>query len=539
MDATQLCKRLGELKTARAVHESHWSDCYRFGAPERQQSFGGDDPRSKRQVERAELLDSTAAEAVQLLASSIVSGTTPANAQWFKAAPDGMDDAADLTDGERWLEQVCQFLWRNIHAGNFDNEAPDTVIDVTTIGHGVLYIDIDRTDGGFVFESWATGGCYLASTRADGRIDTIFREHDMTAIAIVNEYGEDNCNVAIQRAAIDSPDSKFKVLHAIMPRKTSKVGQLAKDKPFASYHVDISNKHMLKESGFDEFPCAAPRFRKLPNSCYGSGQMSVALPNARTANKLMETTLQSAELAVGGMWIAEDDGVLNPHTVKVGPRKIIVANSIDSMKQLDTGGRFEVSEMLLSKLQATIRKQLMADQLQPADGPAMTATEVHVRVELIRQQLGPLYGRFQTEFLIPILERCFGLALRAGVLGQPPEELQGTSLSFKFVSPLARSQKLEEVTAIERLIASVAQMAPVDQTVLDNINFDAAVQIAGNGLGVPASVMRSNAEIEQLRQDRTEAQAQQAEQARTQQQEDAAGQAMLDGAMKQQGEMMQ
>jgi len=70
----------------------------------------------------------------------------------------------------------------------------------------------------------------------------------------------------------------------------------------------------------------------------------------------------------------------------------------------------------------------------------MTATEVHVRVDLIRQQLGPVYGRWQSEYLIPIVERCFGLALRAGVLGQPPEELQGQDMQIKFLSPLARAQ---------------------------------------------------------------------------------------------------
>ena len=96
------------------------------------------------------------------------------------------------------------------------------------------------------------------------------------------------------------------------------------------------------------------------------------------------------DLAIAGMWIAEDDGVLNPRTVKVGPRRIIVANSVDSMKPLLTGADFNVAFTAEERLQASIRKIMMADQLQPQDGPAMTATEVHVRVALIRQLLGPV-----------------------------------------------------------------------------------------------------------------------------------------------------
>ena len=38
-DARQYCTRLNQLKAARAQYESHWAECYRFGAPERQQSF--------------------------------------------------------------------------------------------------------------------------------------------------------------------------------------------------------------------------------------------------------------------------------------------------------------------------------------------------------------------------------------------------------------------------------------------------------------------------------------------------------------------
>ena len=65
----------------------------------------------------------------------------------------------------------------------------------------------------------------------------------------------------------------------------------------------------------------------------------------------------------------------------------------------------------------------MADQLPPIGTQQMTATEINTRVEIIRQQLGPLYGRLQSEFLMPLLDRCFGLALRSGVLPPPPREL--------------------------------------------------------------------------------------------------------------------
>lgn len=531
MDLTsQLCMRLGQLKAARSKHESHWKQCYQFGAPERQQDFSGSGIENERETQRADLFDSTASESVQLLVASIMSGVTPSNSLWFKAEPDGMDELSEMTESKRWLDDVCQFMWRNIHAANFDSEAPETVTDVAVAGWGVLYVDIDReSGGGYVFESWAIGNCFIGSTRSDGLIDTIYREHEMTAEAMVNTYGENNCHHSVVEAAGRAPDQRFKLLHVISPRKPKGSAQLNKSMPFASYHVDIANKHMLKESGYHEFPCSVPRMRRIPNSVYGNGQMSVALPDAKSANKLMQKTLEAADMAIAGMWIAQDDGVLNPHTVRIGPRKIIVANSIDSMKRLDDGANFQVAEYLLTGLQGGIRKKLMADQLPPIGTQQMTATEINTRVEIIRQMLGPLYGRFQAEYLLSVLDRCFGLALRAGALGQPPQELQGRNLSFKFVSPMARSQQMEEVYATEQYIQSVGAIAAIDKTVLDNINFDAAAQIIGNRRGVPADIIRTADEVAEVRQIRQQQEQAQAEQQQQKAMQEMAGQAVAKG----------
>ena len=116
----------------------------------------------------------------------------------------------------------------------------------------------------------------------------------------------------------------------------------------------------------------------------------------------------------------------------------------------------------------------------------------------------------------------------------------GRNLSFKFVSPLARSQRMEEVTATEQYVISLSQIAAVDQTILDNVDFDAVAVLVGNGRGVPQTIMRTAEEVQELRQLR---QQKQEEQAQAQQQaammEMAAG-AAAKGIEKQVGtEMMQ
>ena len=144
--------------------------------------------------------------------------------------------------------------------------------------------------------------------------------------------------------------------------------------------------------------------------------------------------------------------------------------------------------------------------------------------------LGPMYGRLQSEYLKSILDRCFGLALRSGVLGQPPQELWGRNLSFKFVSPLARSQRMEEVMATEQYVASVGQMAAVDQTILDNVDFDAVAVLIGNGRGVPQTIMRTQEEVQELRQARQKAMQEQQQAQQKQAMMDKAGDVIAKGA---------
>ena len=208
-----------------------------------------------------------------------------------------------------------------------------------------------------------------------------------------------------------------------------------------------------------------------------------------------------------------------------------MANSVDSMKPLQSGSNFQYAETKIQRLQGSIRKILMADQLQAQDGPAMTATEVHVRVNLIRQLLGPVYGRLQTEYLQPMIERCFGIAYRAGVLGAAPESLAGRNFTVRYLSPLARSQKLEEVTAIDTFIQGALVVAQADPTVMDNIDMDAAQRFKGEALGVPGSIIRSSADRDKIRQDRAQAQQEQQQQA----QQQMMAQQASDAALKQQG----
>jgi hypothetical protein len=525
-----LCKRLEQLKGLRQPHEQVWRECFDHSFPIRGSGLQGNVLDAQQALDRkARLLDSTATDAGRTLAAAIQAGLTPANSRWFQLEVQGADDSA-----ERWLDDKGSQLHQEIHASNFDAASYECALDIVGAGWFALYIDEAET-GGFHFEQWALAGVYATSSKPGGNADSVFRVYTLSAQQCFETFGE-ACSPETKKKAMETPDAKVELCHAVYPRKVYLVGgRMAKNLPVASCHFEVLGKHLLRESGYHEMPVIVPRWMVIPDSVYAVGPMFDALPDARTLNELKRMDMANADLNISGMWIAEDDGVLNPRTVKVGPRKIIVANSVESMKELKSGGNWQLADERIAQLQASIRKILMADQLQPQDGPAMTATEVHVRVGMIRQLLGPIYGRLQAEYLQPLIERCFGLMYRAGVLGQAPESLAGRSFTIKYISPLARAQKLEDVGAIERLLNGMTAMAAlggagIDAAIAaaDNVDLDEAQRVLAESLGVPLKLIRERDDVQALRDQRAQAQQQAQQQAQAQQMQTMA----VEGAMK-------
>ena len=515
-------KRHEQRRSERLRNEHITRECYDYVHPARGFGFSGDATfdAATEQTKRARVLSSVSADAAENLTANLVAGATPANAQWFE-----MDVAGASENDKRWLSDSARFIWENIHASNFDAEVFDAMFDVVAAGYCALYIDQDRDVGGYTFETWPLHQVFPASSKPGGPVDIVERAYQMTAEQAATVYGFKALSERTQDAAMNKPETMVDFVHIIEPRALSVPGALlAKNLPVASIVIEKTAKHPVRESGYHEMPVIVPRWSRLPQSAYATGPVASALPDIRLLNRLRANELSATELAVAGMWIAEDDGVLNPKTIKVGPRKVIVANSVESMKPLLTGADFNVAFTAEERLERAIRKRLLADQLQPQDGPAMTATEVHVRVALIRQLLGPVFGRLQAEFLQPLVVRCFGIAYRAGMLGQAPQGLGGRSFHVKYISPLARSQKLEDVTAVQQYVQAIGLQLPVWPEARDLVDIDEANRIVANGLGVPKSIVPEAKKVQALRDARK--QDQQNQQQAMQQQ--AAQQSMTD-----------
>jgi hypothetical protein len=200
------------------------------------------------------------------------------------------------------------------------------------------------------------------------------------------------------------------------------------------------------------------------------------------------------------------------------------SGSRDRIEPLNIGANFPFGLEYENQRREAIRQAYFVDQLLMAQNVTMTATEVLQRNEEKMRLLAPVLGRLQSEMLQPLIDRTFNILLRDGILPSPPPTLQGLDIDIEYVSPLARAQRQGDVNAMMRaleIIMPLNQVAPM----LDYVDTDNLVKHIAEILGVPSKVIRSDGEVQELRNQRAQQQqaAAQAEAARADAQ--AAGQA--------------
>ena len=498
------------LRELRAPLDQEYRDCYDYVKP----ALGGGfndlmDAFAEAQstkAKQARLFDSTATEAVRMLSSSVLSSLTPPNTRWFDLAAPIFDDEDLAQDAKEWLEDSAERIHTMVHASNYDSEAIEFMNHQMIAGMAGIYVELK--EGKYHFETWPLNHLYCQETLNNGYIDTVYRQFQFTAAQAVIEFGLDKLPDYMQDCYKnnESDPKKFVFVVAIRPRiikGKQAAGSTQKNLPWESLWVAHCGT-VVRESGFVEMPVIVPRWEKIPDTDYARGPVFDALPDIKSLNKTKENVLLNMDMHITGMFKVKDDGVINPNNIKFGARRVIPVGDMDNLQPLQSGGDINFATSQISSLQQSIRGMLLADQLGPVEKSIATATEVQTRNNQVRQILGPIFARLQSEYLTHLVTRCFGLAIRAKLLPQMPDSLiealqrGGQQLEIEYRSPLARSQKMQELTAVDEVTNRMTALAQTKPEVLDFINFDKVAQKYGDLLGVDPGLMNDEAAVKKI-----------------------------------------
>jgi hypothetical protein len=485
-----LDRRLGTLQKQRSNWESHWQELADFMLPRKADIVKKRQQGDKR-TER--IYDGTAIHAVELLASSLHGMLTSPSTPWFSMRFRD-PELQNNDEANEWLEKSLSQMYQHFNRSNFQQEIHELYFDLVVFGTAAIYVDISDQTLRFNTRHIAE---VCISENSQGQVDTVYRKFKMTVRAMEQQFGKENLPKDCIKDLEENPYAEHDLVHAVFPRGETK-GKVGKLKPIGSIYYHADKKHLLSESGFDDFPFMVPRFVKDSVSTYGRSPAMTALPDTKMLNKMSETTIRAAQKQIDPPLMVPDDSFVMPVRTTPGALNFYRSGTRDRLEPLNIGANNPLGLAMEQERRNAINKAFYVDQLLMSNGPTMTATEVLQRNEEKMRLLGPVLGRLQSELLQPLIERSFSLLLGAKVLPESPEQLRGKDIDIEYVSPLAKAQKLTDLQGMLRgfeVMMQVSEIAPV----MDYLDTDKLVQYLAEVTGIPARVIRSNEEVAKLR----------------------------------------
>jgi hypothetical protein len=506
--AKRWIKEYENLKGSRANWLDLWQDVADYCVPEKSDIYNSLAPGDRRRKPSTVLFDSVGEHSNKMLASAMHSMLTNPARFWFELTTEDLKlDKED--DVRQWLQDTTRAMHFFLNQSNFHSAVHQYYIDINSFGTGLLRIQEDE-EHYFKFISRPVYQHVIAENNSH-EIDMVFREFSWTARQVEMEFGRQALPRRVAESDKNNPHEKFRILHAIVPNRKGKKGELSKNKPFLSYYFSMEEQRTLRVGGFEEFPMAVGRFGVSSGEIYGRSPAMQALPDIKLVNKIWETTIRAAQKTINPPLQVPDDGSFLPVNRKPGGITYYRAGG-DLIRPLETGGRVDLGIDMINQIKLSIRKSFFIDQLQLVENDRMTATEVNQRTDEQLRFLGPVLSRQEFEFLRPLINRVFGILLRRGKIPAIPKILSGRNVIPRYVSQVARVQRASDADNIVRAITAIGPIIQAQPETLDLIDGDMALKKALEMFGIDQEIIRDEDEIESIRGARADQEAQVQEQ---------------------------
>lgn len=478
--------------------ESVLDDCYRFAIPMR--NLYGTQTQGDLKMDR--VFDSTAIKSTQRFANRIQSDLTPPFQNWltFQAGTDVPDEEVKAVNEK--LQDVGDSFFAALNNSAFATAVNEFNLDLAT-GMGVMLVQ----DGDDVKPLKITAIPQAQVATDDGphgAVDGIFRRHKVKGRNVERTWPGAVLPADMKKSIEDDPDQEIDVREATYFDDAE--GRWYYDvivtaESSGSNSTAGEEARIWKET-YDENPWIVTRWIKVAGESQGRGPLLYLLPDIRTLNKVKELILKNASIAVSGVWMGVDDGVLNVDTVEFVPGAVIPVASAGgargpSLAALETGTKFDVAQMIIEDLQESIKAGLHDKSLPPETGQPRSATEIVERIKELQEDVGSPFGRLHTEFILPFAKRVISILQKRGEM---PEgiKLDGRQVQTAVTSPLAKVQSLNDVQNVTTWLQILAGLP--DGVLQLGVKIEDLPEWMAEKLGVDQDLVRSEADRKKLQQ---------------------------------------
>lgn len=529
-DITKYNKRLEALRSERSTFFPQWRELSDHHLGHRGRFLTSD--RNKGYKRNTKQINNTSRLAVRTLAGGMMSGITSPARPWFRLGVSD-PDLREYQPVKEWLDKVQSAMYEVFSASNTYNALHSLYAELGVFGTASLGV-FENFENVITCKPY-TIGSYMIAANGEGRIDTFYREYEISVGQCVKQFGIDNCSESVQSQwKSGNTEAWVKVVHVIEPNDDrDMMSPLARDKKFRSVYYEVNStsakeNKFLRRSGFDTFPILAPRWDVTGEDVYATDCPGMTALGDTKSLQLGEMRMYQAL-----------DKVANPPLQ--GPSTLRNANPDQSLRNGEivwtdatSNGLRSIYDFrpdlnavmsINSRTEDRIKRAFYEDlflMLANSDRRQITAREVAEKHEEKLLMLGPVLERLHSELLDPLIDIVFEKLQGGGILPIPPKEMQGMELKVEYVSVLAQAQRMVAVGSLDRIGSYVGQLSSIWPEARHKFNAQQAVDEYAEALGTSPSVIRSDDEVAAI----MAAEAEQMRQAQLQQQ----GLAMADAA---------
>lgn len=491
--------------------------------------------------------DATAPNALFTMSASLMGNMWPNGAKSFRLVkPDSLPDTLAIRD---YFDKISQRVANAMdHPKARLSIALDEYInDLGAFGTcGIAVCENDDKDNPVSYKVWDVK-TMVVDEDPNGIIDTIYNKFKLSVRQTVETYGIDNVSERVRKLYSDLKfNEQVTILHAIYPRPIKarrKGGKTGKGLPYASLHIDLDSKMIMKESGFKYLPVIVGRFYKVPGERYGRSPAMQALPDIIEINAIRESVLLATEKALQPPLVVLDDGSMGAGEIDTSPNGVTVLNvsgrmgSMDPIKPLYTVGELQAAQAQIEQLIQNITQAFFIDRLLDLNNDTrMTLGEAQIRNRIRGDSLTSIFDRQEIEEFTPLIDTTVKILLDKKLLGVeegstdeyaillsgkeeessiikiPPEVSQlireGREwYKIQYISPAKRMQQAEELQGIYTVMEITNGIAQVDPSVLDYIKADVLLKRAASLGGGPSEIIQDEDTVRGIREQRAAQQA--------------------------------
>ncbi|HEV2530946.1 portal protein [Phenylobacterium sp.] len=313
------------------------------------------------------------------------------------------------------------------------------------------------------------------------------------------------------------------IVIACRPRPGGKGGAVAEAKPFAYVVIAEDKKAVIETSGYDSFPYSVFRYDPMPGQAYAEGPGCQVLPDVMVLNHLQQgienSASQKAEPALAvparmfGKSLDRRPGAINSYN----PAGLGLQRADQAILKLDFTGNPTEAIAFRKELINDIEIGYFTDWLRLREAGDMTAEEVNERRDLRLRGMSSIVANCEQPMSV-LGDRSLEALAAEGVLAPAPPSIAKADVDWEYAGPLAVAQLSGNVRSMLQLLNAWALTSKADPAAGQTVDLEESLRVIADGLGTPASVLRSRAAVAQAR-------AQQAQQQQDQHQAEIAAKA--------------